>query len=47
MQTSICFLQQVELIISVFALPLHSKENTHGTIQEDKRHIQQRQRQGD
>ena len=30
-----------------FALPLHSKENTHGTIQEDKRHIQQRQRQGD
>ena len=29
-----------------FALPLHSKENTHGTIQEDKRHIQQRQRQG-
>ena len=23
-----------------FALPLHSKENTHGTIQEDKRHIQ-------
>ena len=30
-----------------FALPLHSKENTHGTIQDDKRHIQQRQRQGD
>nr|WP_240051491.1 hypothetical protein [Bacteroides finegoldii] len=30
-----------------FALPLHSKGNTHGTIQEDKRHIQQRQRQGD
>ena len=30
-----------------FALPLQSKENTHGTIQEDKRHIQQRQRQGD
>lgn len=30
-----------------FALPLHSKENTHGIIQEDKRHIQQRQRQGD
>ena len=29
------------------ALPLHSKENTHGTIQDDKRHIQQRQRQGD
>ena len=30
-----------------FALPLHSKGNTHGTIQVDKRHIQQRQRQGD
>ena len=29
------------------ALPLHSKENTHGIIQDDKRHIQQRQRQGD
>ena len=30
-----------------FVLPLRSKENTHGTIQDDKRHIQQRQRQGD
>ena len=30
-----------------FALPLQSKENTHGSIQEDIRHIQQRQRQGD
>ena len=28
-------------------LPLQSKENTHGIIQDDKRHIQQRQRQGD
>ena len=29
------------------ALPLQPKENTHGIIQDDKRHIQQRQRQGD
>ncbi len=47
MQTGICFLQQVRIDYQRFALPLHSKENTHGTIQEDKRHIQQRQRQGD
>ena len=40
-------MKQSVLIISVFALPLHSKEDTHGTIQDDKRHIQQRQRQGD
>ena len=37
----------ISLDYQCFALPLHSKENTHGTIQEDKRHIQQRQRQGD
>ena len=30
-----------------FALPLQSKENTHEIIQDYKRHIQQRQRQGD
>ena len=37
----------ISLDYQCFALPLHSKENTHGTIQEDKRHIQQQQRQGD
>ena len=37
----------ISLDYQYFALPLHSKENTHGTIQGDKRHIQQRQRQGD
>ena len=46
MQTSICFLQQVELIISVLHY-LCTQKNTYGTIQEDKRHIQQQQRQGD
>ena len=46
MQTSICFLQQVELIISALHY-LCTQKNTHGTIQDDKRHIQQRQRQGD
>ena len=39
--------ETISLDYQRFALPLHSKENTHGTIQEDKRHIQQRQRQGD
>lgn len=39
--------ETISLDYQCFALPLHSKENTHGTIQEDKRHIQQRQRQGD
>ena len=39
--------ETISLDYQCFALSLHSKENTHGTIQEDKRHIQQRQRQGD
>ena len=39
--------ETISLDYQRFALPLHPKENTHGTIQEDKRHIQQRQRQGD
>lgn len=39
--------ETISLDYQYFALPLHSKENTHGTIQDDKRHIQQRQRQGD
>ena len=39
--------ETISLDYQCFALPLHSKENTHGTIQDDKRHIQQRQRQGD
>ena len=39
--------ETIGLDYQCLALPLHSKENTHGTIQEDKRHIQQRQRQGD
>ena len=39
--------ETISLDYQCFALPLHSKEKTHGTIQEDKRHIQQRQRQGD
>mgnify|MGYP000762168079 CR=1 FL=1 len=39
--------ETISLDYQRFALPLHSKENTHGTIQEDKRHIQQLQRQGD
>jgi type I restriction enzyme S subunit len=39
--------ETIGLDYQCFALPLHSKENTYGTIQEDKRHIQQRQRQGD
>ena len=39
--------ETISLDYQRFALPLQSKENTHGTIQEDKRHIQQRQRQGD
>ena len=39
--------ETISLDYQHFALPLQSKENTHGTIQEDKRHIQQRQRQGD
>ena len=39
--------ETISLDYQCFALPLYSKENTHGTIQEDKRHIQQRQRQGD
>ena len=42
---SLC--ETISLDYQCFALPLHSKENTHGTIQDDKRHIQQRQRQGD
>jgi len=37
----------ISLDYQCFALPLHSKENTYGNIQDDKRHIQQRQRQGD
>ena len=37
----------ISLDYQYFALPLYSKENTHGNIQDDKRHIQQRQRQGD
>ena len=43
----ISFYETISLDYQYFALPLHSKENSHGTIQEDKRHIQQRQRQGD
>ena len=39
--------ETVSLNYQYFTLPLHSKENTHGNIQDDKRHIQQRQRQGD
>ena len=39
--------ETISLDYQCFALPLHSKENTHGNIQDDKRHIQQRQRQGD
>ena len=39
--------ETISLDYQRFALPLHSKEDTHGTIQDDKRHIQQRQRQGD
>jgi len=39
--------ETISLDYQYFALSLHSKENTHGTIQDDKRHIQQRQRQGD
>ena len=39
--------ETISLDYQSFALPLHSKENTHGNIQDDKRHIQQRQRQGD
>ena len=39
--------ETIRLDYQRFALPLHLKENTHGTIQKDKRHIQQRQRQGD
>ena len=39
--------ETISLDYQCFALSLHSKENTHGTIQEDKRHIQQRQRRGD
>ena len=39
--------ETISLDYQYFALPLHSKEDTHGTIQDDKRHIQQRQRQGD
>ena len=42
---SLC--ETISLDYQCFALPLHSKGNTHGTIQDDKRHIQQRQRQGD
>ena len=42
---SLC--ETISLDYQCFALPLHSKENTHGTIQDDKRHIPQRQRQGD
>ena len=38
--------EAISLDYQYFALPLHSKENTHGNIQDDKRHIQQRQRQG-
>ena len=41
------FYRIVCLDYQYFTLPLHSKENTHGNIQDDKRHIQQRQRQGD
>ena len=37
----------ISLDYQYFALPLYSKENTYGNIQDDKRHIQQRQRQGD
>ena len=40
------FYEAISLDYQYFALPLHSKENTHGNIQDDKRHIQQRQRQG-
>ena len=32
--------ETISLDYQYFALPLHPKENTHGTIQEDKRHIQ-------
>ena len=39
--------ETISLDYQHFVLPLHSKENTHGTIQDDKRHVQQRQRQGD
>ena len=39
--------ETISLDYQCFALSLHSKENTHGNIQDDKRHIQQRQRQGD
>ena len=39
--------ETVSLNYQYFTLPLHSKENTHGNFQDDKRHIQQRQRQGD
>lgn len=39
--------ETIRLDYQRFALLLHSKENTHGIIQDDKRHIQQRQRQGD
>lgn len=39
--------ETISLDYQYYALPLHSKEDTHGTIQDDKRHIQQRQRQGD
>ena len=39
---SLC--ETISLDYQCFALPLHSKENTHGAIQDDKRHIQQRQR---
>ena len=39
--------ETISLDYQCFALPLHSKENTHGNIQDDKRLIQQRQRQGD
>lgn len=38
--------EAISLDYQYFALPLHSKKNTHGNIQDDKRHIQQRQRQG-
>ena len=39
--------ETISLNYQCFTLPLHSKENTHGNFQDDKRHIQQRQRQGD
>ena len=39
--------ETISLDYQCFALSLHSKENTHENIQDDKRHIQQRQRQGD